>query len=226
MIDYAKRLRAPALIAVLLVVGFYVALAIGYFIILLSHGSAVFAAARMAGAASASLVWVFVVVALALTCVLVRPQARQAAKLIFAAAIVVGVATLVALVFWVIGLFGGFTIGVTLAAVGGLIETLAKAACAIVLWRVRRLVDAEQAIAGPPPQANSDTPAAEVAKPPVWNPAEAVGLQWSRAGDAASGAPADPHASAQPKPQPVRRQLWSRGGVAPEELPPPAPSRF
>ena len=221
MIDYAKRMRVPALIAVLGVIALFTVIAIGYFVFLVSDGMALTEAARLAGANSPSLIWVFVGVALALSVVLGRPSVEKAGRLVGAASIVVIVATAIALVFWVLGLFGGLTLGALLGALGGLVETAAKAACAAVLWRLRGLADEEAA------RVEASVPSTgDGGQSPVWNPQQAIGLQWSRAGDAASGAlaasVAQP-AALPPAPEPVvepapRRQLWSRGGIAPEQL--------
>lgn len=224
MIDYAKRLRAGALLAAMAVVGFQVVVGMGHFGILLARGMRLAAAAQQSAASSVPLIWVFLVLALALACTLVRPQVLHARQLVTAAAGVVSVATVFALVLWVFGLFGGPSLGSVLAAVGGLIETFAKAACALVLWRLRVLVDEQ-----PPPPEQPGQQAQQQGRQPTWDPKQAVGVQWQRAGDAATGAAA-PQLPAQPatasEPQPVlrpepkqSRQLWSRGGRPPEQLP-------
>ena len=186
MIDYLKRLRSPALMAVLAVIGVLVLMSIGHFIVLLMRGTGIPGAARQAGATSPSLLWVFAAVALAVTCVLIRPVVTNAQKLVGAAAILVASAAAVSTIFWVVALFGGMTLGVFLGALGGLIEIAAKAACAWVLWRMRGLGAAERARLE-----SSNPPAGEPEREsPVWNPQQATGLQWTRAGDAASGADA------------------------------------
>ena len=144
MIDYLKRLRSPALMAVLAVIGVLVLMSIGHFIVLLMRGTGIPGAARQAGATSPSLLWVFAAVALAVTCVLIRPVVTNAQKLVGAAAILVASAAAVSTIFWVVALFGGMTLGVFLGALGGLIEIAAKAACAWVLWRMRGLGAAER----------------------------------------------------------------------------------
>lgn len=216
MIDYAKRMRSPALVAVLAVIGVFVLISIGHFALLVSSGLSLPAAAQMAGSASPSLVWIFSAVALALACVLVRPVLPTAQRLVSAAAVVVGVATVVAFAFWVIGIFGGLSLGVVLGVLGGLVETAFKAACAMVLWRLRGLgADAQARLESSTPSTGPDG-----GQPPVWHPEQAVGLQWSRAGDAATGgAAASAPALPQRPPEPERRQLWSRGGLAPEQVP-------
>ena len=50
MIDYLKRLRSPALMAVLAVIGVLVLMSIGHFIVLLMRGTGIPGAARQAGA--------------------------------------------------------------------------------------------------------------------------------------------------------------------------------
>ncbi len=226
MIEYARRLRGPATVGVLVIICFYVAVAVVYFAVLLSDGTYIATAARQAGADSVSLVWIFVVVALTLTCLVVDPPVPDADRLVKAAAIVVSVATGAGLLFWIMGLFGAFSVGAWLSALGGLVETLVKAVAAIVLWRLRRWP-----IAAPAPDDETQPEAAEPdqvpGRQPVWNPPEAVGLQWNRAGDAATGAappmltPGGPEAveAPQPAPKPPSRQTWSRGGIAPEDLP-------
>lgn len=217
MIDYAKRLRSGALLASLTVVVFHIALGLGHFGILLFRGVRFGPAAQQSGASSVPLIWVFAVLALSLAAILIRPPVQHARRLVGAATIVVGVAALVGLVSWFFGLFGGFTLGSALAAVGGLIESLAKVACAVVLWRLRSLT------AGRTAEPADGQAAEQPGEQPVWQPQQAIGLQWHRAGDAATGAQAPelPAAasSPQPEPEPVPRQLWSRGGVPPEQLP-------
>lgn len=232
MMDYTKRLRAPALIAVLAIIGILLGVAIGQFVLQLSQGNALALAARAGGSASPSLIWTFAALALAIVIVVARPAPPGAAKLVTAAAVVVSLAAGIGLVFWVLGLASGFSIGAVLGAVGGLIETAVKAACAFVLWRLRELGVEEQSRI-----TSSTAPTGEMGgQPPVWTPEQAVGRQWNRAGDAATGAGAQqampalpaaapaPAAPPVPEPEPVRRQLWSRGGVAPDQLPAtPAP---
>lgn len=221
MIDYAKRVRSGGLIAALVVVSFYVALGLGHFALLLSRGVRFGQAAQQSGASSVPLIWVFVVLALSLASTLIRPAVLHARTLVTIAAVVVTIATAVAAISWVFGLFGGLTIGSALGAVGGLIETLAKAACALVLWRLRTLAGEESARI----EAATTPAGTEPGQQPVWNPQQAVGLQWQRAGDAASGAAApevtaaEPVPAIEPPPAPVNRQTWSRGGVPPEQLP-------
>lgn len=231
MMDYTKRLRAPALIAVLAIIVILLGVAIGQFVLHLSQGNALSLAARVGGSASPSLIWTFAALALAIVIVVARPAPPGAAKLVTAAALVVSLAAGVGLIFWVLGLASGFTIGAVLGAVGGLIETAVKAACAFVLWRLRELGAEEQTRI-----TSSTAPTGEMGgQPPVWTPDQAVGRQWNRAGDAATGAGAQqampalppaapPAAPPVPQPEPVRRQLWSRGGVGPDQLP-PAPAQ-
>lgn len=227
MIEYARKLRGPATVGVLVIICFYVAVAVVYFVALLGNGIYIATAARQAGSDSVSLVWIFVTVALVLTCLLTKPPVANVGRLIEASAIVVSVATGAALVFWIIGLFGDFSLGAWLAALGGMVETLVKAAAAVVLWRLRGWPvesssdEAEQQAVAEPESGQAP------GRPPVWNPPEAVGLQWNRAGDAAAGAvppsltgeaavtPDSP--AVQPPAAP--RQLWSRGGIPPEALP-------
>lgn len=223
MNDYVKRLRAPALLAVLGVIAVLAAVSVGYFAVLVSGGQSPALGAQMAGSASPSLLWFFAAVALALTCLLLPPTPAGVSRLVSAAALVAGAATAISLGFWVIGLFGGLSLGVTLGSLGGLIETAFKAACAVILWRLRHLsIEAEeQAVAGQPVKPVAD--GADSGQPPVWNPDQAVGLQWNRAGDAATGARAPATIPPGPPPEPERRQLWSRGGVPPERLQPQPP---
>ncbi|NLH71048.1 MAG: hypothetical protein GX454_12880 [Brooklawnia sp.] len=186
MIDYLKRLRSPGLMAVLAVIGVLVLMSVGHFVLLLVRGAGVAGAARQAGVTSPSLLWVFAAMVLAVTCVLIRPVVANGQRLVGAAAILVASATGVSAVFWAIALFGGMTLGVVLGAVGGLIEILAKAACAWVLWRMRGIgVEERTRLASSAPSTGEP-----VAASPVWNPQQATGLQWTRAGDAASGADA------------------------------------
>ncbi|MGB3953971.1 MAG: hypothetical protein WBL05_01595, partial [Brooklawnia sp.] len=183
MIDYLKRLRRPGLIAVLVVIGVLVITTVGHFIVLLTRGNGLAGAARLAGASSPSLLWVFAAIVLAFACVLARPRVADSQRLVSAAAGVVAASAGVGLVFWVLSLFGTWTVGTVLGALGGLIEILAKGACGWVLWRMRGINAEEHA------RLESSTPSTgePEGQAPVWNPQQATGLQWSRAGDAASG---------------------------------------
>jgi len=219
MIQYAKGLRGPAMVVVLVVLSVYVGLSVGRFVILTTGGSAVAAAAQEAGSSSPSLVWVFLAVALALACLFIEPRPRRSRRLVMAAAIVMMVVAVDALAFLVLGLLGQLTVGEALGVVGGVVETLVKAACAAVLWRL--CPDSADEAGVPEDEGNG---ARRRGPDPVWRAEEAVGLQWARAGDAATGAPASssvpPPAlpEAVPPPAPVRRQLWSRGGMGPDAL--------
>lgn len=236
MIDYAKRLRSGALLASLTVVAFHIALGLGHFGLLISRGVRFGPAAQQSGASSVPLIWIFVVLALSLASTLVQPPVRHARRLVSAATIAVSVAAAVGLISWVFGLFGGFTLGTALAAVGGLIETLAKVACAAVLWRLRQVTESDA-----PAVDEGAASAEQTGQQPVWNPQQAIGLQWHRAGDAATGAAAPPAVGtgepAAPQlppapilpaaPEPARPQPWSRGGIPAEQLAaaqPPVPA--
>ena len=63
MIEYARKLRGPATVGVLVIICFYVAVAVVYFVALLGNGIYIATAARQAGSDSVSLVWIFVTVA-------------------------------------------------------------------------------------------------------------------------------------------------------------------
>lgn len=77
-----------------------------------------------------------------------------------------------------------------------------------------------------PDASESASQAIDPRRSPVWRPEDAVGLQWDRAGDAASGGQANrPDAPLQPglaelsgAPEPPRRRTpWSRGAVVSEQ---------
>lgn len=210
MIQYAKQLRSPAMVAVLIVLAVYAGLSVGQFVVLVGGGAALAQAAQDAGSSSPSLVWVFLAVALALTCLFIEPRTKRASALITAGAVVMTVIAVEALALWVFGLIGPSSVGKVLGAVGGIMETLVKAACAVVLWRLRPARGG--ASSGQPPAGGRG-------QDPLWRAEEAVGLQWARAGDAASGAsatgPVPPPVQREPgQPDPPgRRQLWPRGGV-------------
>ena len=236
--EYVRRLREPALIGLLVVTGLLQLVALANFAILVfGQGMGYPPAARAAGSGSASLVWIFGVLALALACLLLPPPSPNARKLVTAAAVVVSLVAGISVAFWLLGLLGSWTLGSGLAAVGWLIETVVRVLVAIVLWRLRKVAAEERAHVEQATTPSGDLPGTQ----PVWSPDQAVGLQWSRAGDAATGAaaPAQPAAlaggateqpalaparaaSGEPEAEPVvdqpppRRTTWSRGGVAPE----------
>lgn len=225
MIEYAKKLRVPATIGVLAVICVYVVVAVVYFIVLLSGGTYIADAARQAGSDTVSLVWIFTAVALVLICLLSNPPVAKIAQLVRASAMVVSGATAAALIFWIMGLFGDFGVGAWLATLGGLVETLVKAACSVALWRLLRWPVDRPSDSADPTSAQTGEPASESGQRPAWDAPEAVGLQWNRAGDAATGAAppalhATPDAVPEPPATPAKpRQLWSRGGIPAEALP-------
>ena len=144
--EYVRRLREPALIGLLVVTGLLQLVALANFAILVfGQGMGYPPAARAAGSGSASLVWIFGVLALALACLLLPPPSPNARKLVTAAAVVVSLVAGISVAFWLLGLLGSWTLGSGLAAVGWLIETVVRVLVAIVLWRLRKVAAEERA---------------------------------------------------------------------------------
>ena len=137
MIDYLKRLRRPGLIAVLVVISVLVITTIGHFVVLLTRGNGLAGAARLAGASSPSLLWVFAAIVLAFACVLARPRVADSQRLVSAAVRRRRRRGGPGLCFAVRHL----TVTV-LGALGGLIEIAAKGACGWVLADAR--INAEE----------------------------------------------------------------------------------
>lgn len=194
-LDYARKMRQPALIFVLAVIAVLAAISAGYFVIGVRAGSSLASAAQLAGSASAGLVWYFIATALVVVCLVLQPRPKAIRLVLGATAVVLWVGVGFSLLLWLLGLIGIPSIGSMLGALGGLVETLGKAACAYLVTAIRSMIVRETA-SGKDAEPAGDQQAGPGSEPeaepegiaPVWKPEEAVGLHWRRAGDAATGA--------------------------------------
>ena len=190
MIDYAKSLRLPLLAGVLVLTSVLMVNSIVQFVLELVRGGGIGAAGRAGAAESPSLVWVLTSLVLVLALVLVRPQPQGTVRMVRIASVVVAVAAVLALVFWILSLWEGMTIGQVLGSVGGLVETVAKGGIAVLLHRLhgvgrRDLLAALNAETG-----IEQLPASEPTKTstaPIWSADQATGYQWTSAAQAAQG---------------------------------------
>lgn len=196
MIDYAKNLRLPLLVGVLVLTSVLMVNSVVQFVLELVHGSGIGDAGRAGAAESPSLVWVLTTLVLVLALVLVRPQPQGTVRIVRASSVVVAVAAGLALVFWILSLWEGITFGQILGSVGGLVETIAKGGIAALLHRLhgvgrRDLLAVLNAETGA-----EQLPANEPAKPtaPIWSADQATGYQWTSASQAAQGAAPDTRA--------------------------------
>jgi len=150
------------------------------------------ASARRTGTA-VPLVWVLVDVAMVLVCIFGTAAIERARALTRSAAVVVSITACYDVFILAVGVLGAQApvFSRVLETVGGLLETAAKFAAAVVLWRLLP--------AGVERDAQPGSPAQGV----VWAPERATGRTWARAGDAALPAPADPGAAGE-DPRPTR----------------------
>lgn len=191
-------------------------------------------------------VWVLVLFALVMCCLLINPVVPRTRQIATSGALAVGIAAVLELFYLVCVLISdGPAWARVLDGVGRSIEILVSAGVAAALWRIRN--EAPRLLAkstSPSTPASSVTPGGGTAAgrggtPPVWQADEAVGVQWSRARDAAAGAPADqvggpdvgtagwqpPPVGATPQDVPAPpRQNWTRGGRSGESPSPPPPA--
>lgn len=163
--------------------------------------------------------WVLAIVALVLVCGLTEPPTRNVARLAAAGAGVVIAATGISFVFLVVGTILAPTnwFGAALDIVGAVIDLGLKALGAVVLWRLWRHAPRPESAAIEPEAAPELEPAdvdqTTASVEPVWRADEAVGAQWQRAGDAASGAEAAKAASTTPEEGEQGRWAVPQAGV-------------
>ena len=191
MVETVKRFRETGAWVVLVGSAVYIVLSLIDFGNQLAHDAGLASAARSIGGSSLSVVMVLALLAVVLTCVLVRPVTPHARALLRLAAIVVTLAAALESVFLILGLTsgrGGGFIGAVLEVMGAFVEIGVKSAAAVVLWRaVRGAPEPEPAL-----EASTHQPeAAEPTTSASWSAEEAAGAVWTRAGDAASGAAAN-----------------------------------
>lgn len=194
MVETVKRFRETGAVVVLGASIAYVVMSLVRLGWLVLHDHASLPeAAHVIGGSSLSVVMVLALLAVVLTCVVVRPTTRRGPQLVRLAAWVVSIAAGLEALFLLLGLFshavGPF--GALLEVVGGLLEIGVKAAAATALWRAVR--SAHEPVADEP-RRPVDPASEPAAVPPAqqasWSADQAAGAVWTRAGDAASGAAA------------------------------------
>lgn len=199
MTETLKRLREPVAITVLLLGVLWIVV---WGVHLVSYarepGSSLPLAALATGSSILNVGWVLALVAAVCSCFLVKPTTPQAARVVLAGAVVVTSATALGLISLLIGLTAGQvgTITKSLTAVGAFLELGLKGLAAYLLWKVHAAAPNPQVGIGEVTQAAHSAaifaePAPDTAVKPVWTVEEAVGVEWTRAGDAASGAKAN-----------------------------------
>lgn len=195
MVEIVKRYREQATILVLVLSTVAMLLSLVRFALAIFKDRIVVGVAALeVGGGSLPMGWVILIVGLTLTCALVKPPSQRASQLLKAGALIItigvglGVVFLsLALVFHSLGVFATI-----LEVTGAALELALKIGAAWMLWRFLGTV------ADPALQVATEQPAALNATgepttpgvPPVWEPDEAVGAEWHRAGDAATGAKA------------------------------------
>lgn len=190
MIDYAKNLRLPLLAAVLVLTSVLMINGVARFVLKLVRGGGIGDAGRIGAAESPSLVWMLTTLVLVLALVLIRPQPQGTVRMVRISAVVVAISAVLALVFWVLTLWEGLTFGQLLSSVGGLIETIAKAGVAVLLFKLHGVgrrdllaaLNKESAASGETAATETDSSVA-----PIWAADQATGYQWTSAAQAAQG---------------------------------------
>ena len=214
--DSLQKLREPAAVVLLVVLGLRLLLGVVTFLVLArgsdddtlaylsrsTYGDNTFALASFSLAGTVlDVLTALLLVALVASCVLWRPT-PHARQLALAALVLISLAVVVALVAGLLWLSG---VGLSMAALadfGRLVLGLPLLVlAALVLWRLlpetapgaapattRELSSSPGAPA--PAPAPAELPAARPADEPTWQPEEASGAAWLTAGDAATGAAA------------------------------------
>lgn len=199
MTETLKRLREPATIVLLVIAGGLILSSVALMIWQLAVVHLELGRVALAtGSSILSVGWVIALMIGVFSCVLVQPVTPRARSLVLAAAWICGTATALGLVLLVIGLVspqvGG--LGKILDTVGALLELSLKALATVVLTKVARSPlgsgpQADSAPVGlPRTEPVTDPLGPSTDQQPVWLPGQAIGVQWQRAGDAATGAPA------------------------------------
>ncbi|SER58800.1 hypothetical protein SAMN05443377_10367 [Propionibacterium cyclohexanicum] len=219
MSELLRRTREPAAWLLVAVTALYVVLDLIRFGWSMAHdGLGLAAAARVTGN-SVGLVWVLLDLGIVLCCVLISPPVRRVKWVTRSAAAVVSVVTAYDLFLLVVGVAAGGSVVVrVLEAIGGFMEVLCKGVIAAVLWRLAALARAADDAASPAAgrSAVEQGGSAAAGSEPLWPPEQAIAEVWSRARDAARGAPAGPADGAPPTgtsgPDPSAvAQSWVRG---------------
>ena len=134
------------------------------------------------------MVWSVVVAGSVLICALFA-SGKRVRGISLAGAIWLWMAVLVSIVGFVLQVMNGDSVPLLpLAVIGFLIDLAFKGVLAVLLTRIWRNTGSldEKTVEAEPVAIDEVSPA----KPPIWEPENAVGQQWMRAGDAATGAPA------------------------------------
>mgnify|MGYP000932550848 CR=1 FL=1 len=218
MIDYVKNLRLPLLGFVLVLTAVLIVSSVVQFVMALVGATSLGQAAQIGASTSPSLVWVLTALVLVMALVLLRPHPVGTMRMVRVASVVIGFAAVLAAVYWVLLLWEGFSPGVILGSLGGLVETIAKGACAVVLHRLHGVGRTDVLAAlGAQTDANPKDSAAETGESQrsAWQVDQTTGYHWTSAAQAAQGgAPTGqppelegPETAAQ---YPSRQQVWSR----------------
>lgn len=195
MVEIVKRYREQATILVLVLSTVAMVLSLVRFALaMFKYRIVIGVAALEVGGGALPMGWVVLIVALTLSCALVKPPSQRAAPLLKAGALIITIGVglgvvflLLALVFHSLGVFA-----TVLEVTGAALELAIKIGAAWMLWRFLGTL-ADPAAPGATVQPSALTATAEPTTPgvaPVWQPDEAVGAEWRRAGDAATGAEA------------------------------------
>lgn len=193
MVEIVKRYREQAAILTLVLATIAMVLSLVQFALAIFKDRIVVGVAALeVGGGSLPMGWVILIVGLALSCALVKPPSERAARLVKAGALIITIGVGLGVVFLVLALvFHSLGVFATILEVtGAALELALKAAAAWLLWRVL------DSVPGPSAQPGTEQPAVLAATgvptapgvAPVWEPDEAVGAEWHRAGDAATGA--------------------------------------
>lgn len=203
ILDSLKRYREPAawmwlaVMAVALVVNL---VTFGWQ--LLGEHLTVVDAAQATGTSVMNLTWMIVLFLFVWTCLFVTPSTSHALTLTLLAAILTTVGTVLTIVLTLLGLpAGASAFLVFLEFIGGLLDILLKAGCAISLIIIyRSVVRGRMDMAEPAPQpeaqpvVDDQTPEEQQPDPaadPAWRPEAARGTVWHSAQEAAAGRPGE-----------------------------------
>jgi len=194
VIEKAKQLREPALIVswAVLVVQLIMAWVVFGRVV---GAQSVAQAAALAGSRNTAFFTTFVVLLLAIS-TLVQTVTKNSRSLIMISGHLLMISAATSLAFMIMSMTDGFALGALLAAIGGLLDVVVKILAGVALyWTVdwgRRPTTDEPSLTSEPDDVATDgelthptSTSDEVA--PLWQPSQATGLQWTRAGDAASG---------------------------------------
>ena len=184
VIDKAKQLREPAVVVAWAVL--MVQLIISWVVFARVLGpQSVAEAGAVAGSRNAAFFTTFVILLLAIS-TLINPVTKNSRILIMVSGHLLMASFATSLVLLIMSLTGGFDFGAVLTLIGGLLDVAIKLLSALALYWLVDWGRKANSQAAPKQQQLSITADGEGGAP-VWQPNQASGLQWTRAGDAASG---------------------------------------